>query len=312
MSCEKFKGDYIEYYIGVDIGGTSIKFLIFKNDKIMDKFSIKTNLSNNGENILNEISFIICEFANNNNITYEEIKAIGVGVPGPVVENNVLFCVNIFWKEKNVVKELGDLLPFKVFITCINDANAALYSEVNEKYDKAIMLTLGTGVGGGIYIHDIIEGANGSTGEFGHINIDDKYNFKCNCGLTGCLETVASANGIENIYKYKTGIDRKCIEIFKNINDDKFASEAVEEVCMYLGKVCANIATIINPQIIIIGGGMSLAKDVLLERIIKYFKKFAFKSIKNTEIILSQNGSDSGGIGGALYAKKKWERISKS
>lgn len=305
-----FEGDNLNYSIGVDIGGTKIKIIILKNESIFEKYEIKTNLDNNGEYILKDVAISIIEYLKEKNIETKKIFSIGVGVPGPVVDNKVLFCVNLFWKEKDVIRELSDLLPFKTYITCLNDANATIYSEVINNYNSAVMLTIGTGIGGSIFINDIIEGVNGSAGEYGHMFVDSLYNFKCNCGLTGCLETVASATGVSNIYKYKTGKILSCKEIFELAATDDIASEVVEEITKYLGVACANIAIATNPEVIIIGGGVSNAKDMLLTKVEKYFRKYSFKSVSNTKIILASLGNDAGGIGGALYAKKNRESIS--
>ncbi len=301
------------YLFGVDIGGTCIKVVILKNSICIDKYLINTNLNYNGGNILKDVSESIIDYCMNSKIDYNLIEAIGIGVPGPVVNGVVSFCVNLNWEEKDVVKELSMLLPFDTVIGCLNDANATLYAEVNNEYNTAAILTIGTGIGGGVYINGVVEGVTGSSGEFGHIYMDNPYNFKCNCGLNNCLETVASATGICNIYRFKTNNELDCKSIFDKIEEnDIIALEVLEEVCMYLGKACANIAVNFNPEVIIIGGGVSLAGDILLDGIRRYFVKYCFKSVKETKIINSTLGNDSGGIGVALYAKEKRECISKS
>lgn len=303
----------MKYSIGVDIGGTKVKVVILDECKVIHKYELKTNKENNGEFIIKEIVDSICNYINNNDIKYEMIYSIGVGVPGPVVNDVVKFCVNLGWGEKNVVVEFLNLLPFKTFISCLNDANATIYAEIYNKYNSAVMVTLGTGIGGGIFNGTVLEGFNGSAGEIGHINVSNPYHFKCNCGLHNCFETVASSTGIQNIYKFKTNIDLDCKEIFtKAINNDTISLEVIEEVCDYIGRVCSILSVTINPEIIIIGGGVSLAGGFLLDKINYYFNKYSFNSVKNTNIILSVLKNDSGGIGVALYAKEKRKCVSKS
>ncbi len=308
----------MSYLFGVDIGGTTIKIGFLTTDgKIVDKFEIKTNKSDKGSNILKDVATSIISFLDNKKINYDQIEGIGFGVPGPVTDDNVVtLCVNINWANKDVCKEFAELIPFKTKLSCTNDANAAALGEMykgnNVDYKNAIMLTLGTGVGGGVIVgNKAIGGINGAGGELGHVVIDSKYKFKCNCGLNGCLETVASATGVVNIAKKYLETEKSvlstieeltCKDVFDNSNDT-VASKVIDEVCDYLGRTCAILASTTNPEVFIIGGGVSKAGNILIDGITTKFKQYAFSPTANTKIILATLGNDAGMIGAALNVK---------
>lgn len=299
--------------IGVDIGGTNIKIII-KSELEYKRYSLKTSDFKSGL-ILDGVSEFIIDYISNSIIEFVDIKSIVIAVPGPVVDNVVLFCVNLSWGKVRVVDRMKELLPFTTNIFCVNDANACLYSEIMGMEEKCVvLLTLGTGIGGAYYNDGIIEGSTGSVGEFGHINIDSKYNFKCNCGLSGCLETVASATGIEAVYKSKTnGFCLSCEEIFSAaLLLEKNALETIEELYENLGKVLSMIALTLNPDVFIIAGGVSSAGSCLIDGIKKYYEKYSFNSVRDTKIIKTSLGSYSGAIGAMLYGEKKRKCIIKS
>lgn len=296
----------MECNIGIDIGGTNIKIVyMVGNDVIKQHF--QTVREHNGAHILNDIILKIEKFISNKK--FDTIN-IGVGVPGPVHNGIINECVNIGWKNVDVIQDIKNILSVHANVFCINDANATLYSEVLGKYSSAVLLTLGTGVGGGIYIGDIIEGFDGCAGEVGHMHMNNKYNFKCNCGKSNCLETLVSATGISNIYKFKTNKVLDCRSIFDNaLNNDIIAVEVIDEVCEYIAVALSRIALCINPEVIIIGGGVSMSKGLLLDKIKYYYKEYSFTQIIDTKIIRTTQGSYSGSIGAALYAKEKGKFI---
>lgn len=308
----------MNYLFGVDIGGTTIKIGVLDYfGNILNKNEIKTNKENSGDNILKDVANYILSYSKDNNISFSQIKGVGFGVPGPVIDNLVSVCVNLGWVNKNVKEEFSKLIPFETKICVANDANVAAIGEMYKgnkfSYNNAILLTLGTGVGGGVVVGSkAIDGFNGAGGELGHVKVDFKYNFKCNCGLEGCLETVASATGVVNIAKYYLLNEKSilsnienftCKDVFDNIDCDDVSKKVVEEVCKYLGYVCSILAVTTNPEVFIIGGGLSKVGDVLVESVKKYYKQYAFPPVKNTNIILASLGNDAGMIGAALIAK---------
>ncbi len=306
------------YLFGVDIGGTTVKIgLLNLSGDVLDKYEIKTNKENNGGFILSDIATSLLNYMKDNSILEQNIKGIGFGVPGPVSNNVVTVCVNLGWGQKNIVEEFGKLIPFKTNIACANDANVAALGEmwkgIQENTNSAIMITLGTGVGGGVIINgNAVDGVNGAGGEIGHIRVDFKHNFKCNCGLEGCLETVTSATGVVNLakkYLYAnnsilSSIDNlTCKDVFDNYGNDDIATKVVEEVSEILGHTCSILAATTDPEVFIIGGGVSKAGSTLIDNISKYYKKYAFTPVKDTKIVGATLGNDAGMIGAAFIVK---------
>ena len=298
-----------------DVGGTNIKIgkFIFdekKNDYVLDNnYYIKTIYGNSESLILNQIKEEVIK-----NTSDCELKAIGIGVPGPVVNGVVLKAQNINWGIFNVKEELGKLFP-GVSISVLNDANAATLGEwyygTTDRVPNLVFVTLGTGIGGGIVVNGkLLEGANGSAGEIGHIKIFPFNGRPCTCGLHGCIEQYASATGIAitargMIKNGPTSLKRKFRLNAKDVFDealkgDKIALEIVDKTCYYLGIALASIANTINPNRIIIGGGVSKNGDILLNGVKKHFKELAFGSVRDTEITLATLYNEAG-IYGCFY-----------
>lgn len=309
----------MEYLFGIDIGGTTVKIGCLDNEgNILSKYEIKTNKENNGSNILKDIATSLLGYIKDNNINEKDIKGIGFGVPGPVSNNIVTLCVNLGWGRVDMVKEFSSLIPFKTNIACGNDANVAAIGEMwkgtDSTYSNAIMITLGTGVGGGVIVNNkAIDGINGAGGELGHIKVDFKHNFQCNCGLKGCLETVTSATGVVNIAKKYLLTEKSimsdikeltCKDVFDSASKkDSLALKVVDEVCATLGYTCSVLAATTDPEVFIIGGGVSKAGNVLIDGIYKYYKEYAFKVVRETPIVLATLGNDAGMIGAAFLVK---------
>ncbi|PAT02350.1 hypothetical protein CI105_03140 [Candidatus Izimaplasma bacterium ZiA1] len=301
---------------GIDIGGTTIKIGLFsRSGLLIEKWEIDSDKSNNGKNILNDIA----SFIKNNVIPLDDIIGYGFGVPGPVVGNTVLNCVNLGWKEVNIKENLKDLLENEN-IYVANDANVAALGETmngaSKGFKDSVMITLGTGVGSGVIIDGkIITGTNGAAGEMGHIKLIHEHGLACGCGNTGCLETVASATGLKNIFtellaKTNTSSVLRSVEDFnaKLIfdaanNNDELALEAVDKFTYYIATAIQIITVSINPEIIVIGGGVSKAGLPLLDRIINHFKNIGFSSVKDTKIVLAKLGNDAGIFGAAGMVK---------
>ena len=305
-----------KYVFGIDLGGTTVKLGFFETDgTLLESWEIPTRKEYNGKYILNDIANSIKNEINKREISNLDIEGIGMGVPGPVGEDGTVYkCVNLGWNIFNVSKELEQLTGLKV--KCGNDANVAALGEMwqggGKGFQNLVMVTLGTGIGGGIIINGkILAGSNGAGGEIGHIHINDEETEPCGCGNYGCLEQYASANGISRITK-KYIIENNEETILNNIKNitsleifnaakegDKVALKMIDEVAKILGKSFSNIASVINPQIFVIGGGMSKAGTILIDKIQLYYKKYAFHALRDTEFKIAQLGNTAGIYGGA-------------
>lgn len=306
-----------KYGFGVDIGGTTIKMSLFEmTGHMIDKWEIPTNTENNGASILDDVTTVIEGRLVQDGIAKEDVEGIGIGVPGPVIQNSVVTgCVNLGWNRVDVAKELGEKTGLKV--RAGNDANVAALGEMwqggGKGYKNVIMVTLGTGVGGGIIIDgNIVNGANGAGGEIGHIFVEEAEEEACNCGKRGCLEQYASATGVVRLTKRALAADdrestlRKSEEITaKDVFDaakegDALALEIVEKMGKYLGTALANAACVADPEVFVIGGGVSKAGSIVTEAIRKHYIERAFHSCRNAKFALAELGNDAG-VYGCVY-----------
>ena len=299
-----------KYVFGVDVGGTTVKMGLFNVDgEVLDKWEIKTRTENGGEAILPDIAAAANAKMEEKGIAKEEVAGLGIGIPGPIDEEGVVpHTANLGWGYKEVSKELSELtgLPCKGG----NDANVAALGEMWKGgaagYKNVVMVTLGTGVGGGIIIGGkILTGSNGAGGEIGHLHVDDNIPGQCGCGNKGCLEQVASATGITNLANQalaasdKPSMLREGEVSAKTVFDavkagDELAKEVAERFGKYLGTALANITAVTDPQAIVIGGGVSKAGPILLEYVEKYYQQYCFKSCKNVKFALATLGNDAG------------------
>ena len=312
--------------IGVDLGGTTVKFAILtENGEIEHKWYIDTDTQNDGKNIVPNIIKSIHKHLDEYGLSANDILGIGMGSPGSVdqTQGTVIGAYNLNWSTLQQVKvqiETGTNIPFYID----NDANVAALGErwkgAGADGSNVTFVTLGTGVGGGIIAEgNLVHGVAGAGGEIGHMIVDSD-GYKCTCGNYGCLETVASATGVvrlaRDFSKEFTGeselkylIDNGQEVTAKTVFDqaklgDKLATIVVEKLYFYLGLACSNIANLLNPEAIVIGGGVSAAGDMLLQGIEKYFQKYAFPQVKtSTKIKLAQLGNDAGVIGAASLVK---------
>jgi len=301
------------YAIGMDIGGTTVKLGLFDQDAhLLDRWEIPTHTQDNGNYILPEAVDSIRDRLAQHGLDSNQLAGIGVGVPGPVDENGVVNkCVNLGWDVFNVKAELERLLPGIPRVAVGNDANVATLGELwqggGRGYASAVMLTLGTGVGGGVVIGSkILPGANGAAGEVGHMTVDPEENAPCTCGKRGCLEQYASANGIVFLAKRMLTQSQlpsplRDISSFsaKDICDlardeDELSKLIVDRCGRYLGLAMSYIACTLDPQVFLIGGGMSKAGAVLLQAIERHYRKFAFHPSTHTPIALAMLGNDAG------------------
>ena len=304
-----------KYCFGIDVGGTTVKCGLFEESgTLIDKWEIPTRTENGGENVLPDIAATVMSKMTVKKIAKEDVIGVGVGIPGPVMRGVVPVAVNLHWGEKNVEYELGNLLDMKV--RAGNDANVAALGEQwkggGEGMDSVIMVTLGTGVGGGIIVDGkIVEGAHGAGGEIGHIHVEDNITDPCGCGNYGCLEQVASATGIVRLAKEElaknpvmpsalrdTEVTSKAVfDAYKD--GDAMASTIVNRFAKYLGTGIATIAAVTDPEVIVIGGGVSKAGECLTDIVGNYFRARAFSACRHTMIVLAKLGNDAGIYGAA-------------
>ncbi|HEM3427545.1 TPA: ROK family glucokinase [Streptococcus suis] len=314
--------------IGIDLGGTSVKLAILTTEgEIQEKWSIKTNILDDGSHIVPDIIDSIKHRFETHGLTKDDFLGVGIGSPGVVDSEagTVIGAYNLNWKTLQLVKEqfesaLG--LPF--FID--NDANVAALGEqwvgAGNNNPNVVFMTLGTGVGGGVIAAgNLIRGVKGAGGELGHITVDFDEPFACTCGKKGCLETVASATGIVNLSrryadqyagdaKLKQMIDDGQDVTAKDVFDlakegDDLALIVYRHFSEYLGVACANIAAVLNPAYIVLGGGVSAAGEFLLDGVRKVFAENSFPQIKeSTQIVLATRGNDAGVLGAASLVLK--------
>lgn len=303
---------------GIDIGGTTVKIGILSEEgQILDKWEIKTRTEDNGAHIVSDIAESLKKAIAEKGYSMDDVIGAGMGVPGPVMADGTINrCVNLGWGVYNAAAELSGLLG--VPVKAGNDANVAALGEQwmggGKGYDNVVMITLGTGVGCGIILDGkILAGTTGAAGECGHMTIADPEDmiYTCGCGRHGCLETLTSATGVVNIAKHLVETTDKATSLrnlpeitSKDIWDaakagDAGALEVVDKVAYYLGKAINTIAVVVNPEIFVIGGGVSKAGQFLLDKIVKSFQAQTFHAVKNTKITLATLGNDAGMVGAA-------------
>ncbi len=303
---------------GIDIGGTTVKIGILSEEgQILDKWEIKTRTEDNGAHIVSDIAESLKKAIVEKGYSMDDVIGAGMGVPGPVMADGTINrCVNLGWGVYNAAAELSGLLG--VPVKAGNDANVAALGEQwmggGKGYDNVVMITLGTGVGCGIILDGkILAGTTGAAGECGHMTIADPEDmiYTCGCGRHGCLETLTSATGVVNIAKHLVETTDKATSLrdlpeitSKDIWDaakagDAGALEVVDKVAYYLGKALNTIAVIVNPEIFVVGGGVSKAGQFLIDKVEESFQNQAFHAVKNTKVTLATLGNDAGMVGAA-------------
>ncbi len=304
------------YVFGVDVGGTSVKMGLFDKDgNVLDKWEIPTRAADGGKHILPDIAASIREKMADKSLAKEDVVGVGIGVPGPVEKSGVVHkAVNLGWSEMNMKEELTALLD-GMRVEGGNDANVAALGEMwkggGQGHKNLVAVTLGTGVGGGIIVNgEIMTGATGAGGEIGHIHVEDHETEACGCGNYGCLEEYASATGITRLANRalkasdKDSVLRNGEVSAKTVFDavkagDELAIEIAKQFGEYLGKGLGVIAGIINPEIFVIGGGVSKAGEVLFDYIKPSFERTAFQGSKDVIFALATLGNDAGIYGAA-------------
>lgn len=306
-----------KFCFGVDIGGTTVKMGIFSVEgSLLEKWEIPTV----GETVLKDVA---AEMVQKFEGTYskEDCVGIGIDVPGPVTGDGVVStCVNLHWGIVDVKKEMETLTGIKTFVG--NDANAAALGEQwqggGKGHNNLVMITLGTGVGGGVIVDGkIIAGAAGAAGEIGHICVNPEETLRCNCGKPGCLEQYASATGIVRLAKkalvegsYQTTLIKDENLTAKALIDaakagDELGVYVLHKLGFYLGLAAAHIAQVVDPEVFVIGGGVSKAGEIITKTVETYYNKFVMDALKGKEFKLAELGNDAGIYGCAAMVAGK-------
>ena len=303
-----------EYAFGIDLGGTTAKVGLFTTSgALLEKWEVATDTSHAGEHILENLAAAILGKMKEQSIQPEQVEGVGIGVPGPVLDSSTvpIVCANLGgWGERNVSAQLSGLLDgLKVLVG--NDANVAALGEIwmgaAKGAKNAVMVTLGTGVGGGVVVNGkVIDGVHGAGGEIGHITVNRHETAVCGCGKRGCLEQYSSATGVVRCMKklLDENPDTPCVlrgtefaakDVFDAArNGDALAAREVDEMSDTLGMALANIASTVDPEAFLVGGGVARAGDVLFAPLNKHFQEYAFKSCRETPIKQASLGNDAG------------------
>ena len=304
----------MKYGFGVDIGGTTVKIAFFdEQGTMLAKWEIPTVTAEGGKQILPDIAASIRQYVEKESVNPAEVIGVGVGVPGPVNSKGVVNkCVNLGWGVFNISEELGNLVGFPV--KAGNDANVAALGEFwkggGKGCDNMIFVTLGTGVGGGIVVEgQLLHGAHGAGGEIGHLVLNRDETEKCGCGKQGCVEQYCSATGIvrmakkalagfEGASKLADFEPLTCKDIFDcGKAGDELATKVLNQYFAYLGEFLGNLCNVVNPEAVVLGGGVSKAGQVLLDGTRPYFDKAVFHAARGARFELASLGNDAGAYG---------------
>ncbi len=304
-----------KYAFGIDIGGTTVKMGLFETKgELVEKWEIPTRKDNGGSLILSDIASSLKENLRKQKITKDDIEGIGIDVPGPVIHETVVdHCVNLGWGVLDVAKEVTALTGIEN-IKVANDANAAALGEMwkggGKGHKNVVMITLGTGVGAGVILNGkIVPGSFGAGGEVGHMRVNKNEDVVCGCGKKGHLEQYASATGIvRKAQELLAESDRPSMlrdaqylsakEVFDCAKKgDDLSLEIVDFVGQMMGEACSLISTVVDPEIYVIGGGVSKAGSILIDTIQKYFKEYAFHASEGAKFALASLGNDAGMYG---------------
>ena len=304
----------MKYGFGVDLGGTTVKIAYFDETGCMvDNWEIPTVTADGGRAILPDIAASIGGYLKKNAIDRQSIIGVGIGVPGPVDGTGVVNkCVNLGWGRFNIAETLSQLTGFPV--KAGNDANVAALGEAwkggGNGCSDMVMATLGTGVGGGIIVDGhVIHGVHGAGGEIGHMVLNPEETELCGCGKRGCVEQYCSATGIVRVAKRYLQ-EHDCASTLRSLDNmtckdvfdagkagDAAALAILEQIYDYMGQFLANICCVVNPRVVLLGGGVSKAGRMLIDGIRPYFQKYAFHAFRETEFALASLGNDAGAYG---------------
>jgi len=312
-----------KYAFGVDVGGTTLKLGLFdEKGNLLDKWEVRTDTEDNGAHILPDAAESIRNKITEKNLKAEEILGVGIGAPGPVdAEGTVYKAVNLGWDVINIPAIFRQYLDIPV--AAANDANIAAFGEMwqgaGKGFKDVVAVTLGTGVGGGIIVNgNILTGAIGAGGEIGHLHIEDEETEECGCKNKGCLEQYASATGVVRLAEKRlhkkddASVLRERELSAKSVFDavkagDQAAIDVAWEFGDYLGKGLALVAAVTNPEVFVIGGGVSHAGDILFDYICPAYQKYVFAGCRDAKFVLARLGNDAGiyGAAGLILEKQR-------
>ena len=304
----------MKYGFGIDLGGTTVKIAYFdEQGTMLEKWEIPTVTADGGKQILPDIAASIHQFMDAHNIADTAVLGLGIGVPGPVNSKGVVNkCINLGWGVFNIAEELSALTGFPV--KAGNDANVATLGEFwkggGQGCNNVVFVTLGTGVGGGIVIEgNLLHGAHGSGAEIGHMVLRRDETVPCNCGKRGCVEQYCSATGIVRLAKQHMAASQlesplrgleslACKDIFDAAKEnDALALEILDEVYDCMGEFLGTLCSVVDPEVVVIGGGVSKAGDMLLKGVEPYFHKYVFHAASQVKFALASLGNDAGAYG---------------
>ena len=304
----------MKFGFGVDLGGTTVKIAYFdENGNMLDKWEIPTVTADGGSRILPDIAASIRQYMERNSIAGDSILGIGIGVPGPVNHEGVVNkCVNLGWGVFNISQTLQELTGFPV--KAGNDASVAALGECwkggGQGCENMVFATLGTGVGGGIVIGgNVIHGVHGAGGEIGHMVLNRDETETCGCGKRGCVEQYCSATGIVRLAKkflassdlpssLRALENLTCKAVFDaSAAGDEAAQAILEQVYAYMGEFLADICCVVDPEAVVLGGGVSKAGQPLLEGAKRYYEQYVFHATRNVRFSLATLGNDAGAYG---------------
>ena len=293
----------MKFGFGVDLGGTTVKIAYFdQQGTMLEKWEIPTVTADGGKQILPDIAASIREFLDTNNIADTAVLGIGIGVPGPVDGKGVVNkCVNLGWGVFSIAEELSKLTGFPV--KAGNDANVAAMGEFwrggGQGCENMVFVTLGTGVGGGIVINgQLLHGTHGAGAEIGHMVLNPRETAVCGCGKRGCAEQYCSATGIVRLANLKGMENVTCKDIFDaGKAGDPLALEVLDQYYDYMGQFLGSLCSVVDPEAVVLGGGVTKAGDVLLKGIEPYFHKYVFHGASQVSFALASLGNDAGAYG---------------
>lgn len=289
-----------ERYYGIDIGGTTVKIGLFSREGLLNKWEIPTDRQDNGKNIVRDIAASLPGSA----------TGAAMGVPGAVLpDGTVNKCINLGWDICRPGAEFEALtgIPCRI----CNDANAAAMGEQwqggGRGFGSILLVTLGTGVGAGVVQEGaLLSGCHGAAGELGHICMDPHEPDLCSCGNRGCLEQYCSASGIVRLARMAGLGAITAKDVFQlAASGHEAAMTVVDKACDILGRGLAAACCTLDPDAIVLGGGVSKAGELLRSKVETAFQTYAFHACRGTEIRLAMLGNDAGIFGAAKLAMEQ-------
>ncbi len=303
----------MKYGFGIDVGGTTVKLAFFSEEgQMLDKWEIPTVREDGGKQILPDVAKAVEAYIAEKKLDKAQLIGIGIGVPGPVNNGVVNRCVNLNWGVMDVSGILSELTGLPVCVG--NDANVAALGELwmggGKGATDMVLATLGTGIGGGIILGGRpLDGVHGAAGEIGHITVNPYEHEPCGCGKFGCAEQYCSASGVVRLAKRHLQMSDRdstlrsienltCKDVFDACAaGDALAEQILDQVYEYMGRFLANVCNVVDPELVVLGGGVSKAGEPLLEGARRYFDRYVFHASKSIRFVLATLGNDAGAYG---------------